>query len=45
MPMQSKPMQSPQEVMSLSFENTTANSTELHVRWESTDEYVAIRKP
>ena len=43
--MKAKPMNAPQEVMSISFENTTANSTELHVRWETTDRYVTITKP
>ncbi len=43
--MKSKPMSAPQEVMSISFENTTATSTELHVRWETTDRYVTITKP
>jgi len=44
-PMKAKPMSAPQEAMSLSFENTTANSTELHVRWETTDRYITITKP
>ena len=44
-PMKAKPMTAPQEVMSLSFEKTTPNSTELHVRWETTDRYVVITKP
>jgi hypothetical protein len=44
-PMKAKPMTTPQEVMSLTFENTTANSTELHIRWETTDRYVIITKP
>jgi len=44
-PMQSKPLSAPQEVMSISFENTTPNSTELHVRWENSDEYVLVTKP
>jgi hypothetical protein len=44
-PMKAKPMTAPQEVMSITFENTTANSTELHVRWETTDRYVTITKP
>jgi hypothetical protein len=44
-PMQSKKLSSPQEVMSISFENTKPNSTEMHVRWENTDEYVTITKP
>jgi hypothetical protein len=41
-PMKVKPMTTPQEVMSISFENTTAVSTELHVRWDTTDRYVII---
>jgi hypothetical protein len=44
-PMMAKPMSAPQEIMSISFEHTTANSTELHVRWETTDRYVTISKP
>ena len=41
-PMQAKPMSAPQEVMSITFENTTPTSTELHVRWETTDRFVKI---
>jgi hypothetical protein len=44
-PMLAKPMAAPQEAMSLSFENTTATSTELHMRWETTDRYVVITAP
>ncbi len=44
-PMKAKPMAAPQEGMSLSFENTTAKSTELHMRWETTDRYVVITVP
>jgi hypothetical protein len=44
-PMRSKPMAAPQEGMSLSFENTTPTSTELHIRWETTDRYVVITAP
>jgi hypothetical protein len=44
-PMRSKPMATPQEGMSLSFENTTPTSTELHIRWETTDRYVVITAP
>jgi hypothetical protein len=44
-PMQAKPMAAPQEGMSLSFENTSARSTELHMRWETTDRYVVITAP
>jgi hypothetical protein len=42
-PMMAKPMTTPQEVMSISFENTTKVSTEMHIRWETTDRYVLIR--
>jgi hypothetical protein len=28
--------------MSISFENTSGNSTELHVKWENTDESVTL---
>ena len=31
-----------QEVMSLSFEKTTPTSTELHIKWETTDAWVKI---
>lgn len=44
-PMMAKPMSASQEIMSISFEHTTENSTELHVRWETTDRYVTITKP
>lgn len=44
-PMKSKPMATPQEDMTISFENTTPSSTEMHVKWETTDEYVTITKP
>ncbi len=44
-PMQARPMAAPQEGMGLSFENTTATSTELHMRWETTDRYVVITAP
>lgn len=41
-PMTGKTLSSPQESMSISFENTSGNSTELHVKWENTDEYVTV---
>jgi hypothetical protein len=44
-PMQAKPMSAPQEGMSIRFENTTPTSTELHIRWETTDRYVVITAP
>ena len=40
--MQKKTLSSPQEKMSISFENTSGSSTELHVRWETTDVYVPV---
>jgi len=42
-PMQSKTLPAPQEKMSISFENTSGNATELHIKWETTDEYVTIK--
>jgi hypothetical protein len=41
-PMTSKPVSASQEDMSLSFEHTRGNSTELHVKWGKTDEYVNV---
>ena len=41
-PMTGKTLSSPQESMSISFENTTGNTTELHVKWENTDESVTV---
>lgn len=41
-PMKSEKLSSPQERMSISFENTKGSSTELHVKWENTDESVTI---
>ena len=42
-PMTSKPMSSSQENMSISFENTKGNTTELHVKWGTTDQYVTVK--
>ena len=42
-PMHEATLPAPQEVMSLSFEKTTRNSTQLHVRWERVDEWVEIK--
>jgi hypothetical protein len=42
-PMTSKPMSSSQENMSISFENTKGSSTELHVKWGTTDQYVTVK--
>jgi hypothetical protein len=41
-PMRHARLPAPQEAMSISFEHTTATSTELHVKWETTDEWVKI---
>lgn len=40
--MRKNALASPQEKMSISFENTQANGTELHVRWETTDVWVPV---
>jgi Protein of unknown function (DUF2911) len=42
-PMQGKTLPAPQEKMSISFEHTTGASTELHIKWENTDEYVTVQ--
>jgi len=44
-PMMKKSLTAPQEGMSISFENTTPNSTEMHVRWETTDVSVKVTRP
>ncbi len=40
--MQKKSISSPQEKMSISFENTSGASTELHIKWDTTDVYVPV---
>jgi hypothetical protein len=40
--MKKKALPKPQEVMSISFENTAGKKTELHVKWETTDVYVPV---
>ena len=40
--MQSKTLSAPQETMSISFENTVGNTTELHIKWDTTNQYVPI---
>ena len=40
--MKSAKLASPQETMSISFEKTQGNSTELHIKWENTDEFVTV---
>jgi hypothetical protein len=41
-PMKGATLSSPQEKMSISFERTRGNTTELHLRWENSDESVPI---
>ena len=41
-PMQASHLTAPQESMSIGFEKTKKNSTELHVKWENTDEWVKV---
>ena len=41
-PMKVSKLSSPQEKMSITFENTKGNSTEMHVKWENTDASVVI---
>ncbi len=43
-PMQRDPktMANAQEVMTISFEHTTQNTTQLHIRWEKVDEFVDV---
>jgi hypothetical protein len=41
-PMRSGTLPAAQEKMSISFENTKGNATELHVKWDKADEYVTV---
>ncbi len=41
-PMMKKELAAPQEVMSISFEHTEGNKTQLHIKWETTDVYVPV---
>ena len=42
-PMTGKTLPSSQENMSISFENTKGSSTELHVKWGTTDQFVTVK--
>jgi Protein of unknown function (DUF2911) len=42
-PMTGKTAPASQEDMSISFENTKGSSTELHVKWGTTDQYVTVK--
>lgn len=41
-PMTSATLPESQEKMSITFENTKGNTTELHVKWDKADEYVTV---
>lgn len=41
-PMQAAKLSTPQEGMSLSFEHTVGKVTELHVKWDTTDQWVKV---
>ncbi len=41
-PMKKSTLPSPQEKMSISFEHTHGASTQLHIRWETTDVWVPV---
>ena len=40
--MQKKTLSPPQEQMSITFDNTQGSSTELHVKWDTTDVWVPV---
>jgi hypothetical protein len=42
-PMTGKTLPASQEDMSITFENTKGSSTELHVKWGTTDQYVTVK--
>jgi hypothetical protein len=42
-PMTGKTLPASQEDMSISFESTKGSSTELHVKWGTTDQYVTVK--
>jgi hypothetical protein len=41
-PMMKSTLPAPQEAMSISFEHTAGNKTQLHVKWETTDAWVPV---
>ncbi len=41
-PMEKKALVPPQETMSIAFEGTSGNKTELHIKWEKTDVSVPV---
>jgi hypothetical protein len=43
--MKSKTLPSPQELMTISFEDVKKDHAELHIRWETADEWVKVTTP
>ena len=43
--MESATLSEPQEKMSITFENTRGNVTELHIRWDKTNEFLPVVAP
>ena len=43
--MKSKTLSSPQEIMSISFDDVKKDSAELHIRWDTADESIKITTP
>jgi hypothetical protein len=43
--MQSNTLATPQETMTISFENRKKSECELHIRWETTDVWVKLEPP
>lgn len=41
-PMKVRSLPAPQEALSISFEHTAGNKTELHVKWETTDVWIPV---
>ena len=41
-PMEKKALAPPQETMSIAFEGTSGNKTELHIKWEKVDVSVPV---
>jgi len=41
-PMMKSTLPSPQEAMSITFEHTAGNKTQLHVKWDTTDVWVPV---
>ncbi|MDP9038100.1 MAG: DUF2911 domain-containing protein [Acidobacteriota bacterium] len=42
-PMTKTNLSAPQEIMSISFEKTAGTTTEMHIKWETTDAWVPVK--